>query len=47
MKLILARIVFNFDMKLADDSKNWMRGQKVLTFWDKPPLNVYYTKVQR
>ena len=41
MRLILARIIFNFDLKLADDSKDWMRKQKIFFLWEKGPLNVY------
>ncbi|KAI0536530.1 putative cytochrome P450 [Xylaria digitata] len=41
MRLILAKLVFNFDLTLADDSRNWLDGQKAYTVWDKPALNVY------
>ncbi|KAI5867907.1 cytochrome P450 [Durotheca rogersii] len=43
MRLILARIVFNFDMRLADDSRRWFDGQRVYIVWEKPMLNVYMT----
>lgn len=45
MRLILARVLWNFNMKLADDDKveNWL-DQKSWTFWEKGPLNVYLTK---
>lgn len=45
MRLILARIVFNFDMRLADPNDNWL-DQKVYMLWDKPDLNVILTPVQ-
>ena len=45
MRLILARIIFNFDMHVADDSRNWLQGQKIDIIWVKPPLNVYMTPV--
>jgi hypothetical protein len=41
MRLILARIIWNFDMKMAPESEGWIDDQKVLFFWDKPPLNVH------
>ncbi|PGH13960.1 hypothetical protein AJ79_03375 [Helicocarpus griseus UAMH5409] len=41
MRLIMARLIWNFDLKLASDSKDWVKHQKVLFFWVKPPLNVY------
>ncbi|RYP67847.1 hypothetical protein DL771_007024 [Monosporascus sp. 5C6A] len=47
MRLILARIVYDFDMKLADDSKDWIKRQKAFSLWDRIPLNVYLTPVQR
>jgi len=46
MRLILARIVFDFDLKLAEDSKNWVERQKTFTLWDRKPLNVFFTPVQ-
>lgn len=42
MRLILARIIFNFDISLAPESRNWTLGQKVFFFWNKPPLWTYY-----
>lgn len=41
MRLILARVIFNFDMRLADDSKGWMERQKIYLLWEKSPLNVF------
>ncbi|KAH8651297.1 isotrichodermin C-15 hydroxylase [Xylariales sp. PMI_506] len=43
MRLVLANIVYNFDWKLADDSKNWMEGQRAYPFWRSGPLNVVLT----
>lgn len=43
MRLILARVIWNFDLKLADDSKDWISRQKVFLLWQKGPLNVYLT----
>ncbi|KAI1131198.1 cytochrome P450 [Nemania abortiva] len=47
MRLILARLVYNFDMTLADDSRNWLEGQKAFNVWDKPALNVHLKPVAR
>ncbi|KAK6544718.1 hypothetical protein TWF694_001404 [Orbilia ellipsospora] len=41
MRLILARILFSFDMRIAPESVGWLDGQKAYTFWEKPDLNVY------
>ncbi|XXH04551.1 hypothetical protein Hte_010968 [Hypoxylon texense] len=45
MRLILAKIIFNFDMTLSSECENWLRDQKAYVVWDKPPLNVYMTPV--
>ncbi|KAH8900750.1 putative cytochrome P450 monooxygenase [Thozetella sp. PMI_491] len=46
MRLILARIIFNFDMRLADESKDWL-DQNVYVFWEKPSLPVFLTPAKR
>ncbi|KAK6193011.1 hypothetical protein LQW54_012895 [Pestalotiopsis sp. IQ-011] len=45
MRLILARIIYDFDLKLADDGQDWIKRQKAFPLWDRPPLNVYLTPV--
>ncbi|KAI0443926.1 cytochrome P450 [Xylaria telfairii] len=47
MRLILAKIVFNFDMTLADDSRGWLDDQRAYTVWEKPALNVHLKPVAR
>ncbi|KAK0627366.1 isotrichodermin C-15 hydroxylase [Immersiella caudata] len=47
MRVILARLVFDFDMKLAPDGQRWLERQKTYTLWDRLPLNVYFTPVKR
>lgn len=43
MRLIMARVIFNFDMKLADESTDengeWLK-QNMYNLWAKGPLNV-------
>jgi hypothetical protein len=46
MRLILALIVFNFDMKLDDDAQDWIQ-QKNFLMWQKGPLKVHLTPVGR
>ncbi|KAK3385593.1 cytochrome P450 [Podospora didyma] len=46
MRLILARILFNFDMHLVDGGKDWL-DQPAYVLWDKHPLDVYLTPVER
>lgn len=45
MRFILASILLNFDMALAEKSRPWTEGQKAYIIWQKPPLNVYLTPV--
>lgn len=46
MRLILAKIIYNFDMKLADDSKRWIERQRAFNVWDRIPLNAYLIPVE-
>lgn len=41
MRLILSKILWNFDISLHPDSKNWYEEHEVYTFWKKPNMNVY------
>lgn len=43
MRLILARIVWNFDLRLDAAHKNWVEDNKCYFLWQKGPLNVYLT----
>lgn len=47
MRLILARIIWNFDLSLCNDSHDWIGKQRVFILWEKTPLNVYLTPVNR
>ncbi|WDK16631.1 cytochrome P450 [Colletotrichum graminicola] len=42
MRVILARVIWNFDMEIAEDSRNWTE-QELFGLWKKGPLNVYLT----
>ncbi|KAK1955894.1 cytochrome P450 [Colletotrichum sublineola] len=42
MRVILARVIWNFDLQIADNSRNWME-QKLYTLWKKGPLHVHLT----
>ncbi|KAL3421832.1 hypothetical protein PVAG01_05988 [Phlyctema vagabunda] len=39
MRLILTRVLWNFDLELCEVSKDWSQ-QKMYTLWEKPPLMV-------
>lgn len=47
MRIILARIIFNFNLKLAPECKNWAEDQEMFMLWQKPALHVHLTPVQR
>jgi cytochrome P450 len=47
MRLILAKIVFAFDLELVEKERDWMGEQKVFTLWDKSALMVKIKPVQR
>ncbi|KAI1774013.1 cytochrome P450 [Hypoxylon cercidicola] len=43
MRLILARIVYAFDLRLSDESRDWISVQKNYVLWEKPDLGIYLT----
>ncbi|KAK8029628.1 hypothetical protein PG993_010919 [Apiospora rasikravindrae] len=43
MRLILARVLWNFDIQLCAESKGWKESQKTYNVWDKTPLMVTLT----
>ncbi|KAI0020846.1 cytochrome P450 [Xylariomycetidae sp. FL0641] len=47
MRLILAKIVYNFDMTIDDSSRGWLTKQKAFVLWEKPDLNIYLKPVVR
>lgn len=46
MRLVLTKVLFNFDLELVDKDVDWMAGQKVFTLWEKPSLMVKLTPVK-
>ncbi|KAH7032669.1 cytochrome P450 [Microdochium trichocladiopsis] len=46
MRIILARLLWRFDLELLQESRNWMQ-QRVFVLWEKPALMVKVTPVQR
>lgn len=42
MRLIMAKILFNFDLGLDDSCSEWW-NQRIFGLWEKPPLKVYIT----
>lgn len=47
MRLILAKMIWSFDLELDAKSENWIKECKVMTLWDKPNLAVHVKEVGR
>ncbi|TVY33841.1 Cytochrome P450 monooxygenase [Lachnellula subtilissima] len=47
MRLILARLVWNFDVELAEESRDWMKNPRVFLVYEKRPLLVHLKPVIR
>ena len=43
LRLTLAHMIFNFDMKLAPGSDQWIERQLAHAIWLKPALPIYLT----
>lgn len=43
MRVILARVLWNFDLTIAEDSTKWQEEEEVYTLWLKGELNFYLT----
>ncbi|PSR97238.1 cytochrome P450 monooxygenase [Coniella lustricola] len=41
MRMILARVIFSFDIELAEPQVDWIDSNDVYMLWDKNPLMVY------
>jgi len=47
MRVILARVIWNFDFELCRESENWMNDMRVFFIWFKGPFMVKLTPVKR
>ncbi|KAI0114775.1 cytochrome P450 [Daldinia grandis] len=47
MRLILAKILYDFDMSIDESSRNWAVDQKSFSVWAKPDLNIHLTPVAK
>ncbi|POS68852.1 isotrichodermin C-15 hydroxylase [Diaporthe helianthi] len=41
MRMLMCKVLWNFDLVLAEDSKDWQDQCKAFIIWEKPDLNVY------
>ena len=52
MRLILGRLIWNFDIECPDDADMWnpegeMKNMRAYMTWEKPDLNIKVSRVQR
>jgi cytochrome P450 len=47
IQLILARVLFEFDLQLQQESRDWLSRLKVFGFWEKPALVVKVVPVKK
>ncbi|KAI4665836.1 uncharacterized protein J4E78_003301 [Alternaria triticimaculans] len=40
MRLIMSKVLFNFDLELLPECRNWIADQKIYSLWEKTPLMV-------
>jgi hypothetical protein len=40
IRLILSKVLFNFDLELLPECRNWIADQKIYSLWEKIPLMV-------
>ncbi|KAF9870881.1 hypothetical protein CkaCkLH20_11553 [Colletotrichum karsti] len=38
LRIVLAKLLWNFDLELVDSSEDWVRQQKIYLIWQKVPL---------
>jgi cytochrome P450 len=43
MRLLLASLLWHFDLELAEESKDWMERNQIYVLWLKPELKVKLT----
>ncbi|KAK8071332.1 cytochrome P450 [Apiospora hydei] len=43
MRTIMARMLFNFDMRLAEGYETWAHGMEIHNLYEKPPLFIHLT----
>ena len=41
VRLIMAKLHFNFDVEAVDKKLDWVQKAKFRLLWDKPALDVY------
>jgi len=47
MRVIMARVLWNFDLELCEESRDWAERLKIYQLWAKEPLMVKITPIRR
>jgi hypothetical protein len=47
MRLTLAKVLFEFDLQLQEESRDWLSRVKALGFWEMPELVVKVVPVNK
>lgn len=47
MRLVVARLMWDFDFELLEESRTWIEGMKVYTLYERPPLMCSVRPVER
>ncbi|KAK2028458.1 isotrichodermin C-15 hydroxylase [Colletotrichum zoysiae] len=47
MRLVLARIIYDFDIELAEGNESWIEKQQTFGVWSRVPLNIHLKPVTR
>jgi hypothetical protein len=40
IRLLLTKVLYNFDLELCLESNDWIEKQQIFTLWEKTPLMV-------
>lgn len=47
MQILLAKLVWHFDMELSDKQTTWVQDLRVYGLWDKGPLMIRVKEAER
>lgn len=47
LRMTMCRLLWNFDLELPEDSRNWLKEQKTFNLWEKNPLHIRLKTIVR
>lgn len=47
LRMTMCRLLWNFDLELHEDSRNWLKEQKTFNLWEKNPLHIRLKTIVR